>query len=105
MTQNEYRTRKLTIFEKAENGEIDDYQKRQLLCMLESKNDEEKMSESDIRDFFDKLVDTYPNIENDVKKLQKKIDNGDDSDSDDDDDNNDAVEEAVRDLISLTDLL
>ena len=103
MTQNEYRTRKLMIFEKAENGEINDYQKSQLLCMLESKNEEEKMSESEIKDFFDKLVDNYPNIEDDVKKLQKKI-NKDDDDSDSDDDN-DAVEEAVRDLISLTDLL
>ena len=105
MTQNEYRSRKLMIFEKAEQGEITDDQKKKLLVMLENKNEEDKLSESEINDFFDKLTSNYPDLEDDIKKLQKKVDKQDGDDDSDDDDEDSAVEEAVRDLISLVDIL
>lgn len=103
MTNSVYKSAKLAIYEKAETGEISQYQKDQLLTMLEAKKDETELTPDAIENFFDELSEKYPDLKSDISKLAKKVKNAksDDEDEDDqDDDDEEATEESAFDDIS-----
>ena len=96
MTRQQYNTIKLDIFEKAHAGEITDEQRDELFTMLEADKAASELTASAVKDFFAQLSEKYPDLADDIEKLQKKIDkSGDSSSSDDadDDDSDDSDEE------------
>lgn len=115
MTTEVYKQTKLAIFEKAADGEITESQRDDLLLYLEDKKEETDLTPDKIKDFFDELEERYPDLEDDIKKLAKKIeksdggsddsDDNDDSDKDESDDKDGEVSEAVLDLMSRIDSL
>ncbi len=115
MTTEVYKQTKLAIFEKAADGEITESQRDDLLLYLEDKKEETDLTPDKIKDFFDELEERYPDLEDDIKKLAKKIeksdggsddsDDDDDSDKDESDDKDGEVSEAVLDLMSRIDSL
>lgn len=113
MTTEVYKQTKLAIFEKAADGEITESQRDDLLLYLEDKKEETDLTPDKINDFFDELEERYPDLEDDIKKLAKKIeksdggsdDSDDDDDSDESDDKDGEVSEAVLDLMSRIDSL
>lgn len=115
MTTEVYKQTKLAIFEKAADGEITESQRDDLLLYLEDKKEETDLTPDKIKDFFDELEEKYPDLEDDIKKLAKKIeksdggsddsDDDDDSDEDESDDKDGEVSEAVLDLMGRIDSL
>lgn len=115
MTTEVYKQTKLAIFEKAADGEITESQRDDLLLYLENKKEETDLTPDKIKDFFDELEERYPDLEDDIKKLAKKIeksdggsddsDDDDDSDEDESDDKDGEVSEAVLDLMGRIDSL
>ena len=115
MTTEVYKQTKLAIFEKAADGEITESQRDDLLLYLEDKKEETDLTPDKIKDFFDELEERYPDLEDDIKKLAKKIeksdggsddsDDDDDSDEDESDDKDCEVSEAVLDLMGRIDSL
>lgn len=115
MTTEVYKQTKLAIFEKAADGEITESQRDDLLLYLEDKKEETDLTPDKIKDFFDELEERYPDLEDDIKKLAKKIeksdggsddsDDDDDSDEDESDDKDGEVSEAVLDLMGRIDSL
>lgn len=115
MTTEVYKKTKLAIFEKAADGEITESQRDDLLLYLEDKKEETDLTPDKIKDFFDELEERYPDLEDDIKKLAKKIeksdggsddsDDDDDSDEDESDDKDGEVSEAVLDLMGRIDSL
>ena len=96
MTNTEYRDIKLTIFEKVESGEITVEQKQALLAHLEATKEEENLSKDDVKDFFKKLVEQFPELEDDAEKFQDKIEKaakGDEKSSKKEDDEDDKEED------------
>ena len=113
MTNEVYKQTKLAIFEKAADGEITESQRDDLLLYLEEKKEETELTPDKIEDFFDELEEKYPDLEDDIKKLSKKIEkSGDSSKSDDDEDDESAdekeegckVSEAALDLMDKIDI-
>lgn len=112
MTTDLYKRTKLAIFEKSAGGLITESQRDDLLFYLEKKKEETDLTPDKIEDFFDELEEMYPDLEDDIEKLAKKIkkqgDSSDDDDSDDndsDEDSSDDVSEAVLDLMDKIDLI
>ena len=92
-----YKDMKIAIFEKAVCGEITESERDELLTMLEAKKESDAQSEKDIKDFFDSLKDTYPALEDDIKKLQKKIEKSADDNDDESDDSDEKSDEGNDD--------
>lgn len=104
MTNEAYSRAKLTVYEKADAGEIDIYERNELLAMIEAKKDEETVSKDDALDMLKQISDSFPDLEKDIKKVSDKLedmDGGDDDskddDSKDDDSKDDDVEESTFD--------
>lgn len=104
MTNEAYSRAKLTVYEKADAGEIDIYERDELLAMIEAKKDEESISKDDAIDMLKQISDSFPDLEKDIKKVSDKLedmDGGDDDskddDSKDDDSKDDDVEESAFD--------
>jgi hypothetical protein len=110
MTKEQYQETKLAIYENAAAGKLTKAQCNKLLVALEDKKESETVSVDDAKSFLKDLSDSYPDLEDDIEKLTKKLDDmgGDDEGSDDSgdddkgsDDGDKDVEESVRDLMDL----
>lgn len=100
MTNEAYSRAKLTVYEKADAGEIDIYERDELLAMIEAKKDEETVSKDDALDMLKQISDSFPDLEKDIKKVSDKLedmDGGDDESKDDDSDDDDTTEESAFD--------
>ena len=108
MTNEAYSRAKLTVYEKADAGEIDIYERDELLAMIEAKKDEESVSKDDAIDMLKQISDSVPDLEEDIKKVSDKLedmDGGDDDSKDDDSKDNDVEESAFDDLFDYYDSL
>ena len=101
-----YKNAKLEIFEKSVAGEITESQRDELLAMLESKKESSEMTPEGIADFLDELAEAYPYLEEDAKKLAKKVkkaSKGGSSDDSESEEDETEVSEAAVDLLELID--
>ena len=115
MRESTYKDIKLNIFEREAEGAITESQRDDLLQVLEEKKESTKLTPEAIQDVFDELEEMYPDLEDDIKKLAKKIADSDDGakdnepaedkgDSDNDDkkdDDDEQMSEAARELETL----
>lgn len=106
MRDSVYKNAKLEIFEKSVAGEITESQRDELLAMLESKKESSEMTPEGIADFLDELAEAYPDLEEDAKKLAKKVkkaSKGGSSDDSESEEDETEVSEAAVDLLELID--